>query len=121
MVAVWNQRVNPWGATGGNPMVKVNYRGRDMWSFYKYPSSYPVIDNYGTTPLPNPVYNNAWNAMYTYYVDQKGHPVFDMNANGYTLGNPEVPGFTYNNTSVVNPFEYAVAGRIVDPPLPVVP
>ena len=106
MVAVWNQKVNPWGATGGNPMVKVNYR---------------VIDNYAATPLPNPVYNNAWDAMYTYYVNQKGHPVFDMNANGYTLGNPEVPGFTYNNTNVDNAFSSASVGKIVEPPVPFIP
>ena len=117
MVAVWNQKVNPWGATGGNPMVKVNFRGRQMWSYYKHPSTSPVIDQIGAIPLPNPKYQNAWDSMYSYYVIEKGLPVFDMAAAGYTLGHPDVPGFTYNNTDNNNVFE-AFKPSI---PIPVIP
>ena len=65
MVAVWNQKVNPWGPTGGNPMVKVTFQGRPMWSYYRYPSTNPVSGN-GT--VPSVKYQRAWDVMYNYYV-----------------------------------------------------
>ena len=40
--------------------------------------------------------------MYDWYVESSAGPklpTFGMTAEGFTLGNPEVPGFTYNNTT----------------------
>ena len=101
MVAVWNQKIDPWGPTGGNPMVEVIVNGRRAWSYYRYPSKNPVASF--PAGLPSRDYNTAWNAMSFYYTETKGHPTFDMNANGFTLGNPEVPGFTFNSTNAVLP------------------
>ena len=98
MVAIWNQQLNPWGPTGGNPMVRMSFRGREGWSFYKYPSKNPVVQQSTPPFLPNANYNVAWDSMKSYYVDQEGLPTFDMNAEGFTLGHPDVPGFTYNNS-----------------------
>ena len=95
MVAVWNQKINPWGPTGGNPMVKVTYQGRPAWSYYRYPSTNPVV--YGGLPTRN--YQDAWDRMYDYYVVSPNGPqlpTYDMEAKGYTFGSEEVPGFTYN-------------------------
>ena len=80
-------------------MVKMNWRGRQAWSYYRYPSEFPVVNQTGFPILPSPNYNTAWNAMSSYYVDNQGLPTFDQNAAGFTLGNPETPGFTYNNTN----------------------
>jgi hypothetical protein len=96
MVAVWNQKVNPWGPTGGNPMVEVILNGKRNWSYYKYPKKTPEYSS--AARLPNREYNYAWNAMKRYYTNTKDFPSYDMNAEGLTLGNPLVPGFTYNST-----------------------
>ena len=105
MVAVWNQKINPWGPTGGNPMVQVTFQGRLMWSYYRYPSKFPLSGNAGT--VPNRDYQKAWDAMYKYYVEDEAGPklpTYDMVAKGYTFGSEEVPGFTYNSTTQNNVF-----------------
>jgi len=101
MVAVWNQKIDPWGATSGNPMVSVIVNGKPSWSYFKWPKKTP---EYSPPKLPNRDYNFAWNSMYNYYTKVEGTPTFDMNAEGFTLGNPEVPGFTYNNADILNAF-----------------
>jgi len=96
MVAVWNQKVNPWGPTGGNPMVLMTWQGREAWSWYKYPKDTPQVT--GLMPASN--YQDAWDSMYYYYTqdpDGPKHPTFDMVGQGLTLGNPLVPGFTHND------------------------
>jgi len=119
MVAVWNQQINPWGPTGGNPMVFMNFRGRRGWSFYKHPSIFPVLQQSTTPRLPSADYNTAWDACKSYYVDQEGLPTLDLNAEGFTLGNPEVPGFTYNNVVTGNALAAASSFRpFVGTPLP---
>jgi len=105
MVAVWNQEVNPWGETGGNPMVKMNWRGRDAWSYYRYPKTYPEVNPTGTPILPNAKYQNAWDTMYDYYVNIKGLPTFEQ----------EDYGFTYNQTNTGLAFEAMAPERPLAP------
>ena len=106
------EQFNPFGPTGGNPMVKVvEVAGIPYWNFYKLLNN-PAggttfeLNQTGNVPNGHPDYNTAWNEMYNWYVnggpagdDIGGYdlPTFGMSAEGFTLGNPEVPGFTFND------------------------
>tara|TARA_R100000697_G_scaffold92884_1_gene104774 strand:- start:2754 stop:3149 length:396 start_codon:yes stop_codon:yes gene_type:complete len=101
---------NPFGPTGGNPMVKVvEIAGIPYWSFYKaifgnFPPHGVTFELY-RPPINAPGfvnYNDAWNACKNFYMfgeEGSGYqmPGYTMDDVGLTLGNPQVPGFTFSD------------------------
>ena len=102
---------NPFGPTGGNPIVKVlEIAGTPYWSFYEaYFGDYPPDGvTFALHQPPGSIiggyleYNDAWEACKNFYMHSEGEggygmPGYTMEDEGLTLGNPNVPGFTFND------------------------
>ena len=121
---------NPFGPTGGNPMVKtIEVAGTPYWSFYipifgsQYPNgvTFDIHKAVGRPFSSYEEYNDAWDAMYNFYT-QPGVgfelPEFDMIANGFDLGNADVPGFTFSDPGLQISAEPPKLGGYIPPGSP---
>ena len=119
---------NPFGPTGGNPMVKVvEINGVDYWSFYiaifgNYPPNGVTFSiHQPANNLPGYInYNDAWNACKAFYTqgsDFGGYdmPGYTMDDVGLTYGNENVPGFTFSDQGLAIVADTPVRGFIGTP------
>ena len=99
---------NPFGPTGGNPMVKTLEIGdQQYWSFYIaiFEEGGGVTFETHVPPGGGPgylTYNEAYDACRAFYTTEVGYnmPGYTQADVGFTYGNPDVPGFTFNDTGL---------------------